>query len=199
MSLDELPPIYTAVPVADEAQQDNGKKTIVSYDKSPSTTTISNKITLFHSIHFAAGCIVGNAHAILGFNRLYNYFHDMSTSNVLLYSVIWSLITSMTGYLLYNLVWTILLRKAETCRALRKFCKPHLLLQYEYATYLGIFLGFCLGCTAADVVYGMPWACVAATVLMAMGWAALMVWCGHRESALKEHAQEGTLLPFLVV
>ena len=179
MSLDELPPIYTAVPLTHDTNDDDN-------NDQPS----SQKITVFHSLHFVTGCIVGNAHAILGFKRLYNYFHAMSTSNILMYSVIWSLITSLSGYLLYNLVWTILLYKAENCRKLKKFCKPHLLLQYEYATYLGIFLGFCLGCTAADVVYGMPWTCVAATVLMAMGWAFLMVWCGQRESALKEEQQQ---------
>ena len=191
MSLEELPPIYTAIPLAEEPQ---------NTDDSNKTTKSSFKITHLHSFHFFCGSLVGNGHAILGFKRLYSYFQGMSTGNILLYSIVWSLITSLTGYLLYNLAWTIILKRAETSRKLRKYCKPHLLLQYEYATYLGIFLGFCVGCTAADVVYGMPWSCVAATIVMALGWAGLMVFCACRESAFKEQQpRKGTTLPFLVV
>lgn len=191
MSLEDLPVIYTAIPLADQPQNEHNDG---------DTTKSSFKITCLHSFHFIVGGVIGNAHAILGFKRLYGYFQGMSTANVLLYSVIWSLITSLTGYLLYNLAWTIILNRAETNRKLRKFCKPHLLVQYEYATYLGIFLGFCVGCTAADVVYGMPWSCVAATVVMALAWAGLMLACAYRESALQEpEPHKGTKLPFLVV
>lgn len=191
MSLEELPAIYSAMPLlADEPETSKSNR---------SDENSSSKVSMIHSIHFVAGCLIGNAHAILGFKRLYSYFYGMSTTNVLLYSIIWSLITSLSGYFLYNLVWTIIMQRAETSRKLRGLCKPHLLLQYEYATYLGIFIGFCLGCTAADVVYGMPWTCVAATVLMAVGWAGLMIWCAHRESSLHEHAGQGITLPLLVV
>ena len=191
MSLEELPPIYTAIPLAEELQNNHDRDT---------TTKSSFKITHLHGIHFLMGGLVGNVHAIYGFKRLYGYFQGMSTTNILLYSIVWSMITSLTGYMLYNLVWTIVLKRAETSCKLRKFCSPHLLLQYEYAAYLGIFLGFCVGCTAADVVYGMPWSCVAATVVMALAWTCLMVSCAFRESALKEQEpRKGTTLPFLVV
>ena len=191
MSFDELPPIYTAIPLAEEVKNDHEHN---------NTVHSSFKITHLHSLHFFVGSLVGNGHAIYGFKRLYGYFLGISTVNILLYSIVWSMITSLTGYLLYNMVWTIILKRAETSRMMRKFCSPHLLLQYEYATYLGIFLGFCVGCTAADVIYGMPWSCVMATVAMALAWTGLMVLCAFREGTLHErYLRKGTTLPFLVL
>lgn len=194
MSIEELPSIYTAVPMNEETSP-------LTHEDDSKRRRDSLQVTFVHTIHFVAGCVLGNANAIMGFNRFFGYFSGMSTTNILVYSVVWSLITSLTGYFLYNLTWTVLLCRTETNRRLRSISKPHLLLQYEYASYLGIFIGFCLGCTAADVVYGMPWNCVVATLVMAMAWAALMVWCARRESAFKEQADraEGTTLPFLVV
>ena len=191
MSLEELPVIYTAVPLSDDTEGSSNNET----SNRPST-----KITFIHTMHFLIGCLIGNGHSVLGFKRLYYHFNGMSTTHVLLYSIIWSLITSLSGYLIYNLAWTLISHRAEKCRSLQKYCKPHLLLQYEYATYLGIFLGFCLGCTAADVVYGMPWTCIAATVLMALAWAAVMIWCAYQESSHSGlGTKDGTILPFLVV
>lgn len=201
MSIEELPTLYTAVPLVNE--ETVPLTTAATRNKRRSHNNGSFGITYIHAFHFIAGCLLGNANAIMGFNRLFGYFTGMSTTNILVYSVVWSLITSLTGYFLYNFSWTLLLWKAEDNHSLQNISKPHLLLQYEYSTYLGIFIGFCLGCTAADVVYGMPWNCVAATLVMAMAWAALMIWCARRESAFKEHAvdrhRDGTTLPFVVV
>lgn len=187
MSTDTLPHIYTAVPLSEGALDHQ-------------TTSDDKSLNLIHFLHFTAGSTVGNICSILGFQGLYGRFVGMSMPQVLLYSVVWALVTSLAGNLLWNSLSTCFIRWAPKSQKLNRLYKVQSILQYEYSTYLGIFLGFCFGCTVADVKYGMPWKCIVSTVLMALTWASLMVWCACRESERTEaNKGKGTTLPFVVV
>jgi hypothetical protein len=173
-------------------------------------------VTGLRGCHFTGGLLVGNAHALFGFHHLYGYLTSSASSSstsslsipILTYAVLWSLATSVTGYLWYSLlVWTTRWYSVHAAKpttttpaAVWTTPPPCLLLQYEYATYMGIFIGFCVGCTAANVVYGLPRPCVAATVALAVVWTALLMACARRAHGWGEDPTlRSTTLDFCVV
>jgi hypothetical protein len=210
-------PIYTAVlldletaealqqqlsaPLLSHAADDDDAHALSSSSSSTSTATTVK------ALNFLTGICVGVVFSCLGFNVLIQHWHNMGQTDVMLFSVMWSSVTSVAAYLLFSALYA-----ATSCFCGRnsttmESTKTVSILEYCFA--VGVFLGFCGACTWTDVAYGMPTESILLTVAVAALWACLMIYCAFASAPSEEEEEEeelawrrsrrGTVLPMIFV
>jgi NhaP-type Na+/H+ or K+/H+ antiporter len=220
-------PIYTAVlldlETAEALQQqlsapllshgdddhDDDANALSSSTSSKSTSTAKTaKI-----VNFLAGICIGVIFSSLGFRVLVQHWHNMGQSDVMLFSVIWSSVTSAAAYIMFSTLYTVTccyFGSSNNSDAAACMESSKLISILEYCFAIGVFLGFCGACTWTDVAYGMPASSIALTVVVAAVWACLMLYCAFATSKLAQDEEEeqlaqrrisrrGTVLPLVFV
>jgi hypothetical protein len=214
-------PIYTAVLLdleTAEALQQQLSTPLLSHEdydatkqnalSSPSSSSSSRSTaTAVKVLNFLAGLCIGVVFSCLGFHVLIQHWYTMGQTEVMLFSVIWSSVTSAAAFLSFIALY------AATCcyfgdnNTTMESTKTVSLLEYCFA--VGVFLGFCGACTWTDVAYGMPAESILLTVAVAVLWACLMIYCAFATSPSEEDEAEeelarrprrrGTVLPLVFV
>jgi formate-dependent nitrite reductase membrane component NrfD len=167
-------------------------------------------------LNFLLGLLTGAAFSCAGFAVLIRHWQDMLKSDVMLFSVLWSSVTSVSAYLLFSLLYiatcSYFASDSKSSSLSKTLESQYTIAVLEYCFAVGVFLGFCGACTWTDVAYGMPASSILLTVTVAAAWAALMVCCAlsvsdkntkNSGSDEQEQAQRrlvrGTVLPLVFV
>lgn len=145
--------------------------------------------------YFLVGSVIGIGFSVLGF-----YVQDtFQFESIHWYSLGWSCFTSLAAYLMF---YCCMREKSEMSEA--PLNRQVLSLEYFFA--LGVFLGFCVACTAIDILLGMPVRSIVLTVTVAIMWALLMAYCGSVDGDDEDDVDNtitkpctGTLLPIMIV
>jgi hypothetical protein len=213
-------PIYTAV-ILDletaEALQEQLNVPLLSHyandahamqSSSTSTSTASTPVKI---LNFLMGLCTGVLFSCAGFVVLVHHWHNMDQTDIILFSVIWSSVTSIAAYVLFSLLYIgtcCYFGSNSSCSASLESQQTISILEYCFA--VGVFLGFCGACTWTDVAYGMPASSVFLTVVVASLWACLMVYCAmatsgnnsddeYCEQPAHSRRRRGTVLPLVFV
>jgi hypothetical protein len=214
-------PIYTAVLLdleTAEALQQQLSAPLLSHDdnddanalSSPSSSSTSTA-TPVKVLNFLAGICIGIIFSCLGFRVLVQHWHNMGQSDVMLFSVIWSSVTSAAAFILFSALYALTccyFGSNNSTAACLESTKTISILEYCFA--VGVFLGFCGACTWTDVAYGMPTESILLTVVVAALWACLMIYCAFATSKSEQEAEDaelaqrrigrrGTVLPLVFV
>ena len=210
-------PIYTAVlldlETAEALQQQLNAPLLSHADddddahalSSSSSTTTATAVKVFN---FLTGLCVGAMFSCLGFCVLIQHWHAMGQTDVMLFSVIWSSVTSAAAYLLFSAMYaaTCCFFGSNNSSISMESTKTISMLEYCFA--VGVFLGFCGACTWTDVAYGMPAESILLTVAVAVLWACLMIYCAfvtspseqeEEEERAQRRSRRGTILPLVFV
>lgn len=136
-------------------------------------------------LYFVFGATLGIVFSGVGF-----YVHQVLVKESLfLFAISWSIFTSSSAYLLFH----------ATAHLSGEVDEPDLsdddwqAAEYYYA--LGVFLGFCLTCTAVDIVIGMPLVSIGLTLVVAVVWSGVMMKC----AGYRGRRRRPTVLPLIVV
>jgi hypothetical protein len=215
-------PIYTAVLLdleTSEALQQQLSAPLLSHDddddanalSSSSASESTSTATTVKILNFLAGICIGVIFSCLGFRVLVEHWHTMGQTDVMLFSVIWSSVTSAAAFILFSILYTATcyyFGSNNSTAACLESTKTIAILEYCFA--VGVFLGFCGACTWTDVVYGMPTSSILLTVVVAALWASLMIYCAFATSKSEQEAEDkeiaqrrigrrGTVLPLVFV
>jgi hypothetical protein len=212
-------PIYTAVLLdldTAEALQQQLYVPLLSHDDDDdddayalSSSSSTRTVTTVKVLNFLTGICIGVIFSCLGFRVLLEQWQTMSQTDVMLFSVIWSSVTSVSAYLLFNALYAAtrcFIGSNNESSDYMESTRTTSLLEYCYA--VGVFLGFCGACTWTDVVYGMPAKSIFLTIVVAAMWAYLMIYCALKTSPSEQEEEEeraqrrrhrGTILPMVFV
>jgi hypothetical protein len=179
----------------------------------------SNKTTnTVKVLNFLTGLCVGVMFSCAGFAVLIQHWHTMGHKDVMLFSIVWSSVTSVAAYLLFSLLYigtcsyfgptTSSCRSNLTLAVSNALESERTISMLEYCFAVGVFLGFCGACTWTDVAYGMPASSILLTVVVATVWATLMVYCAmvtsrkdsdEQQQYVQPRGRKGTVLPMIFV
>lgn len=210
-------PIYTAVLLdleTAEALQQQLSVPLLSHDDYDVTvkqsSSSSTAATTVKVLNFLMGVCIGVIFSCLGFRVLIQHWDTMGHTDVMLFSVVWSSVTSVAAYMLFSLLYICTCcffgsKSNSTAAACTE--SPQMISILEYCFAVGVFLGFCGACTWTDVAYGMPTSSILLTVLVAALWACLMIYCAiattkdddDEEQEPAQRRRRGTVLPLVFV
>ena len=183
--MDETNDVFTAVPLLSEAEE-NDRKTAV--DKTLNARQ-------YRTAPFLSGASIGVVFSLIGFHLLLQY-HSYECTNIFVFALIWSTVTSTVAYVLFGLGWSYLMYVYQQVpRVYTSLMDEDFLADIEYYFALGAFIGFCGACTVSDIVYGLPWVGVALTVVVAFLWTLVMTWFASRG----RDDRKRTVLPLVLV
>lgn len=144
----------------------------LSSKSSSSSTATAAKI-----LNFVTGLCTGVMFCCGGFSVLLQHWQNMSPIDVVLFSVVWSIVTSVTAYLLFNLLYIGTCYYCPNSSNSRCLESPQTISILESCFFVAIFLGFCGACTRMDVANGTPASIIILTEVAAAFWACLMIDC----------------------
>jgi hypothetical protein len=137
---------------------------------------------------FLTGICTGAMLSCVGFAFLLQHWQTLSSRDIMLFALVWGVVTCVAAYLLFNL----LLYTGTRCHfgssnsnrsSIKESRKTAALLENCFGS--GIFLGFSGVCTSTDVVQGMATSIIILTMVVASLWACLMIYCALAAPAEK--------------
>jgi hypothetical protein len=155
---------------------------------SPSSKSAATTVNI---LNFLTGICTGAMLSCAGFAFLLQHWHSMNLRDILLFGLVWGVVTCVATYLLLNLLSYTGTRcchfgNSNSNNSNSKYSesrKTAALLENCFGS--GTFLGFSGVCNSTDVVQGMATSIIILTVVVASLWACLMVYCALAAPAEK--------------
>jgi hypothetical protein len=177
-----------------EADYNDDNDNMSSCSSSSSTSTIKitepklsssskSAATTVNIITFLTGICTGTMLCCTGFAFLLQHWQTLSPRDVVLFGLVWCVVTCVATYLLFNL----LLYTGTRCHFGSSSSSSSSSVKYsesrknaamlENCFGSGTFLGFSGVCTSTDVVQGMATSIIILTMVVASLWACLVIYC----------------------
>jgi F0F1-type ATP synthase assembly protein I len=167
----------------------SSSSTIKITESKPSSSSKSKSTAAtLNILNFLTGLCTGAMLGCAGFTFLLQHWHSMSPRDIILFGLVWGVVTCVATYLLFNL----LLYTGTLCHfgisnsnrsSIKESRKTAAILVNCFGS--GTFLGFSGVCLLTDVVQGMATSIIILTVVVASLWACLMVYCAVAAPAEK--------------
>lgn len=172
------------------ATQSSSASKITCMQRRKSTRSTARTVKI---LNLLTGLYTGVMFSCAGFCVLLQHWHTMRPKDVMLFSVVWGSLTSVSAYLLFSVLYigTCCYFGNSSNRSNSKCLEsPQTISILENCFAAGIFLGFCGVCTWTDVAYGTSPSVILLAVVMATFWACVMIYCAFARLTSRNNKTE---------